>query len=58
VLLHRVNGVARTLSSDFRPAGLTGRFSDEMGRQHQVVANASPGHGEPPGRWGDRGAVG
>jgi hypothetical protein len=37
VLLHRVNGVARTLSSDFRPVGLTGRFSDETGRQHQVV---------------------
>jgi hypothetical protein len=37
VLLHRVNGVARTLSSDVRPVGLTGRFSDEAGRQHQVV---------------------
>ncbi len=37
VLLRRVNGVARTLSSDFRPVGLTGRFSDETGRQHQVV---------------------
>jgi hypothetical protein len=36
VLLRRVNGVARTLSSDFRPVGLTGRFSDETGRQHQV----------------------
>src|SRR4029450_6632532 len=37
VLLRRVNGVARTLSSDFWPVGLTGRFSDETGRQHQVV---------------------
>jgi hypothetical protein len=37
VLLRRVNGVARTLSSDFRPVALTGRFSDEAGRQHQVV---------------------
>jgi hypothetical protein len=37
VLLRRVNGVARTLSSDFRPVILTGRFSDEAGRQHQVV---------------------
>jgi hypothetical protein len=37
VLLRRVNGVARTLSSDYRPVGLTGRFSDETGRQHQVV---------------------
>jgi hypothetical protein len=37
VLLHRVNGVARTLSSDVRPVGLTGRFSDETGRHHQVV---------------------
>ena len=37
VLLRRVNGVARTLSSDTRPVGLTGRFSDETGRQHQVV---------------------
>ncbi len=37
VLLRRVNGVARTLSSDGRPVGLTGRFSDETGRHHQVV---------------------
>jgi hypothetical protein len=37
VLLRRVNGVARTLSSDVRPVGLTGRFSDETGRHHQVV---------------------
>src|SRR5918993_503376 len=37
VLLRRANGVARTLSSDFRPVGLTGRFSDWTGRQHQVV---------------------
>jgi hypothetical protein len=37
VLLRRVNGVARTLSSDCRPVGLTGRFSDETGRHHQVV---------------------
>jgi hypothetical protein len=37
VLLRRVNGVARTLRSDFRPVALTGRFSDETGRQHQVV---------------------
>jgi hypothetical protein len=37
VLLCRVNGVARSLSSDFRPVVLTGRFSDEAGRQHQVV---------------------
>ena len=37
VLLRRVNGVARALSTDFRPAGLTGRFGDETGRQHQVV---------------------
>jgi hypothetical protein len=37
VLLRRVTGVTRTLSSDCRPVGLTGRFSDETGRQHQVV---------------------
>jgi hypothetical protein len=37
VLLRRVNGVARTLSSDVRPVGLAGRFNDERGRQHQVV---------------------
>ncbi len=37
VLLRRVNGVARTLSSDFRPVGLTGRFDDEAGRQTAVV---------------------
>ena len=37
LLLRRVNGVARTLSSDFRPVSLTGRFSDVAGRQHQVV---------------------
>jgi len=37
VLLRRCNGVARMLSSEFRPVGLTGRFSDETGRQHQVV---------------------
>ena len=37
VLLRHVNGVARMLSSDFRPVSLTGRFSDEAGRQHQVV---------------------
>jgi hypothetical protein len=37
VLLRRVNGVARTLGSDFRPVGLTGRFSDETGRQHHVI---------------------
>ena len=37
VLLRRVNGVARTLSSDVRPVGLAGRFSDETGRHHQVV---------------------
>jgi hypothetical protein len=37
VLLRRVNGVTRTLNSDFRPVALTGRFSDEDGRQHQVV---------------------
>jgi hypothetical protein len=37
MLLCRVNGVARTLSSDFRPVALTGRFSDETGRQHHVV---------------------
>jgi hypothetical protein len=36
-LLRRVNGVARTISSDARPVGLSGRFSDETGRQHQVV---------------------
>jgi hypothetical protein len=60
VLLRRVNGVARTLSGDFRPVGLTGRFSDETGRQHQVVladtaearARANPvtvsAGGEPP----------
>jgi len=36
-LLRRVNGVARTLSGDVRPVGLTGRFSDETGRHHQVV---------------------
>jgi hypothetical protein len=43
VLLRRVNGVARTLSSDFRPVALTGRFSDEAGRQHQVVLAESRG---------------
>ncbi len=37
VLLRRVNGVARMLSSDFRPVGLTGRFDDEAGRQAAVV---------------------
>jgi hypothetical protein len=37
VLLRRVNGVARTRSSDFRPVGLIGRFSDETGRRHSVV---------------------
>ena len=37
VLLRRVNGVAQALSSDVRPVSLTGRFSDETGRQHQVV---------------------
>src|SRR4029453_18506623 len=37
VLLRRVNGGARTLSSEVRPVGLTGRFSDETGRHHQVV---------------------
>jgi hypothetical protein len=37
VLLRRVNGVARSLSSDFRPVGLTGSFSDETGRQHRVA---------------------
>jgi hypothetical protein len=37
VLLRRINGVARTLSSDVRPVGLTGRFSDQSGRHHQVV---------------------
>jgi len=37
VLLRRINGVARTLSSDVRPVRLTGRFSDETGRHHQVV---------------------
>jgi hypothetical protein len=36
-VLRRVNGVARTLSSDVRPVGLTGRFSDETGWHHQVV---------------------
>jgi hypothetical protein len=37
VLLRRVNGVAQALSSDVRAVGLTGRFSDETGRHHQVV---------------------
>jgi hypothetical protein len=37
VLLRRVNGVARTLNSDVRPVRLTGSFSDETGRRHQVV---------------------
>ena len=37
VLLRRIHGVARTLSSDVRPVGLSGRFSDETGRHHQVV---------------------
>ena len=37
VLLRRINGVAPTLSSNVRPVGLTGRFSDESGRHHQVV---------------------
>ena len=37
VLLRRINGVAPTLSSNVRPVGLTGRFSDQSGRHHQVV---------------------
>jgi hypothetical protein len=37
VLLRRVNGVTQALRSDFRPVELTGRFSDEAGRQHQVA---------------------
>jgi hypothetical protein len=37
VLLRRVNGVAQTLRSDFRPVDLSGRFSDETGGQHRVV---------------------
>jgi len=37
VVLRRVNGVAQALSSDVRPVGLTGRFSDQTGRHHQVV---------------------
>lgn len=41
VLLCRVNGVAQTLRSDFRPVDLTGRFSDETGGQHQVVLTDS-----------------
>jgi hypothetical protein len=37
VLLRRVNGVTRTLSSDFRPVGLTRRFDAEAGQQTAVV---------------------
>jgi hypothetical protein len=37
VVLHRVNGIGRVLTDEFRPVGLTGRFSDETGQQHQVV---------------------
>jgi hypothetical protein len=36
-LLHRVNGTGRVCGSEFRPARLTGRFSDDAGRQHAVV---------------------
>jgi hypothetical protein len=36
-MLRRVNGVARALDGDFRPVSLTGRFSDETGRQSHVV---------------------
>lgn len=41
VLLRRVNGVTRTLSNDFRPVRLTGRFDDEAGRQTAVVLTDS-----------------
>ncbi len=37
VVLRRVNGIGRVLTDEFRPVGLTGRFSDETGQQHQVV---------------------
>ena len=54
VLLRRVNGVARTLSSDVRPVGLTGRFSDETGRHHQVVLADSAEVRAAPTRSGCR----
>jgi hypothetical protein len=37
VVLHRVNGIGRVLADEFRPVGLTGRFSDKTGQQQQVV---------------------
>jgi hypothetical protein len=37
VVLRRVNGIGRVLTDEFRPVGLTGRFSDDTGRQQQVV---------------------
>jgi hypothetical protein len=37
VVLRRVNAIGRVLTDEFRRAGLTGRFHDEAGQQHQVV---------------------
>jgi hypothetical protein len=37
VVLRRINAVGRVLTDEFRPVGLTGRFHDEAGQQHQVV---------------------
>jgi hypothetical protein len=37
VVLRRANAIGRVLTDEFRPVGLTGRFHDEAGQQHQVV---------------------
>jgi hypothetical protein len=37
VVLRRANAIGRVLTDEFRPVGLTGRFSDETGQQHQVA---------------------
>jgi hypothetical protein len=43
VLLRRVNGVARTLSSDVRPVGLTGRLGTTMTRAPPGCSTARSG---------------
>jgi hypothetical protein len=40
-LLRQANGVARVRSPGFRPVRLTGRFSDDTGASHVVMADAS-----------------
>jgi hypothetical protein len=37
VVLRRVNAIGRVLTDEFRPVGLTGRFHDEAGHEHQVA---------------------